>query len=931
MRLLHTRTLKLEEFGSSKNLRYAILSHTWGSEEVTLQDIKTDTATELAGYEKIKKACFVAAANYFDYVWIDTCCIDKTSSAELSEALNSMYRWYEEAQECYAYLADVPRGTISSLTGIAGGKFRESRWFTRGWTLQELIAPSTIIFLNSEWQEIGSKSSLQQVISEITGIPSIFLLGDDLEHASVAQRMSWASKRETTRIEDIAYSLMGMFGIYMPMLYGEGERAFIRLQEEIMKVSNDHSLFAWRSTEDHGGILATSPSAFADSGNIIHKNTSNAVSSPLTVSSRGIRLSLSFKNGQQGLGLAVLDCAEIGKESVRLAVHLREISLTKEDFTREQSSTLESVHLRDIAQYPRRDLYVRRWRLTRNRKLGDIEKYAIQLEGVDGQEVASHIIHLHSNWELHHGVMATTMLPTSDGIIGRALIICKDGNAFQVLLKKSGRSLSANIQTSLKADSEPDQPPIIPDQQQYERDQMVIELDAGQHVQVTIKRRILMFHKTKYVTGVVEISYSSTPGAVWLQHVAVLDGDIKEKTPLAYAAWRGYEAVVKLLLDTNKVDIDSKDNDALAPLLWAAKCGHEAVVKLLLDKGAKKETENEEGRTPLSLAAEKGHEAVVKLLLEKDAKETKDKEGRTPLSWAAEKGHEAVIVRLLEKETKDKNSQTPLLWAAMYRNRLLFDRGTENKTKDKEGRAVDVDSNWKDNHGRTPLQYAIQSGHEAVVKLLLNTGKFNTSIDSKDDYNRTPLSWAAQNGHEAVVKLLLDTSKVDIDSKDKYYGWTPLSWAAQNGHEAVVKLLLDTGKVNIDSKDKYYGQTPLSWAADKGHDTVVEVLIDTCKIDIDSKDEFYGRTPLLWAARNGHETVVKRLLNTSKVDIDSKDEYDRTPLSWAAENGHEAVIKLLLATNKVDINSKDRDNRTPLSWAVENGHEIIIKLLTPAS
>ena len=293
MHLLHTRKLKLKEFIGKKVPRYAILSHRWGAEEITLQDIKTGEATRLPGYKKVKNACYVALKGGYKYIWIDTCCIDKTSSAELSEAINSMYRWYEDAEECYVYLEDLPPGTINYE---AAKKFRESIWFTRGWTLQELIAPSTVIFLDSEWQAIGDKSSLQQIISEITGIPGGFLLGDDLGHASVAQRMSWASKRETTRIEDTAYCLMGIFGVYMPLLYGEGNRAFIRLQEEIMRIFDDHSLFAWRSTEDYGGILATSPSAFANSGNIIQINSPNAASRPLVLSSRGIRLSIPVKN-----------------------------------------------------------------------------------------------------------------------------------------------------------------------------------------------------------------------------------------------------------------------------------------------------------------------------------------------------------------------------------------------------------------------------------------------------------------------------------------------------------------------------------------------------------------------------------------------------------------------------------------------------------
>jgi hypothetical protein len=135
----------------------------------------------------------------------------------------------------------------------------------------------------------------------------------------------------------------------MPMLYGEGERAFIRLQEEIMKVSDDHSLFAWRSTEDHGGILATSPAAFADSGKVIPANPSYPTSSPSTLSGRGIHLSLPFlNNSPQGIGLAILHCTEIQKESMRLAIYLRDVFPSKEDFAREQSSTLELIHVDDV-------------------------------------------------------------------------------------------------------------------------------------------------------------------------------------------------------------------------------------------------------------------------------------------------------------------------------------------------------------------------------------------------------------------------------------------------------------------------------------------------------------------------------------------------------------------------------------------------------
>jgi hypothetical protein len=189
---------------------------------------------------------------------------------------------------------------------------------------------------------------------------------------------------------------------------------------------------------------------------------------------------------------------------------------------------------------------------------------------------------------------------------------------------------------------------------------------------------------------------------------------------------------------------------------------------------------------------------------------------------------------------------------------------------------------------------------EATIALLQS----ECNPDLKDDNGKTPLSCAAERGHEAVVRLLLDTGKADIDSKDKDYGRTPLSWAAEGGHEAVVRLLLDTGKVDIDSKDKDYGQTPLSWAIRGGHEAVVRLLLDTGKADIDSKCNS-SRTPLSWAAGGGHEAVVRLLVDTGKADIDSKSNYGQTPLSLAAERGHQAIVRLLVDTGKADIDSKN--------------------------
>ncbi|EIW51976.1 uncharacterized protein TRAVEDRAFT_86572, partial [Trametes versicolor FP-101664 SS1] len=176
-------------------------------------------------------------------VWIDSCCIDKASSSELSEAINSMFEWYSEADVCYAYLADVPDDEDPRLLDSV---FRESRWHRRGWTLQELIAPERVIFLSCTWRFLGTKTGLASTLEQITNVDFAILTGrTTLTSISVAKRMSWAATRWTTRVEDRAYSLLGLFGVHMSPIYGEGANAFLRLQEEIIKTIPDQSIFAW--------------------------------------------------------------------------------------------------------------------------------------------------------------------------------------------------------------------------------------------------------------------------------------------------------------------------------------------------------------------------------------------------------------------------------------------------------------------------------------------------------------------------------------------------------------------------------------------------------------------------------------------------------------------------------------------------------------
>jgi hypothetical protein len=207
--------------------------------------------------------------------WCNAYSIDKTSSAELSEAINSMYKWYQQAEICYAYLSDVITADIPDDMQLAG-RFKASRWFTQGWTLQELIAPPFVEFYAEDWTEIGTRSSHREELSIITGIDIRVLGGENPAICNVAERFSWAASRATTRLEDGAYSLLGIFQVHMPLLYGEGERAIIRLQEEIFKTTEDYTLFA------RGAYKRAFPAFLRPSPFLIAPKSKNALASSLS-------------------------------------------------------------------------------------------------------------------------------------------------------------------------------------------------------------------------------------------------------------------------------------------------------------------------------------------------------------------------------------------------------------------------------------------------------------------------------------------------------------------------------------------------------------------------------------------------------------------------------------------------------------------------
>jgi Heterokaryon incompatibility protein (HET) len=331
MRLLNVRTLELGEFSGLRIPNYAILSHRWEDEEVLFGHIGDPASFHRKGWVKIKYACKEAHENDgLDWLWVDTCCIDKSSSSELSEAINSMFEWYAKAHVCYAYLSDVREDVPGPLLDIPGfspdlvfqeaefleSAFGRSQWFTRGWTLQELIAPSELRFYGQSWNYLGSNRTLTRSINVVTGIdPDIISSGFQfnryrLQEICVAKKMSWAAKRITTRVEDQAYCLLGIFDVNMAMIYGEGEKAFTRLQEEIIKTVDDQTILCWDdSNEMNGALLATSPGQFRN-GNRIRRWKQDDHTRPFSMTNKGLDIEVRIlRRFGQGNDVAILECS----------------------------------------------------------------------------------------------------------------------------------------------------------------------------------------------------------------------------------------------------------------------------------------------------------------------------------------------------------------------------------------------------------------------------------------------------------------------------------------------------------------------------------------------------------------------------------------------------------------------------------------------
>ncbi|KAK3377271.1 ankyrin repeat-containing domain protein [Lasiosphaeria ovina] len=694
-----------------------------------------------------------------------------------------MYRWYERAGQCYAFLADVP----------SKSSFSESRWFTRGWTLQELIAPPTVVFVDENWNDLGTKVTLQRDISRRTNI-SPGLLAGNVGDASIAQKMSWAAGRQTTRAEDTAYCLMGLFGVNMPLLYGEGERAFLRLQEEIIKISDDHSILAWQSRDNRGGLLATGPAAFAESGDIVVRYPPVSDDRSLTINSRGAHLNIPFIGLlQTGVGLGLLNCTKIGSGNGVVGVFLldRHLNMNRLERTRTWEFAVIDISKIGPSQRPVRRICAKLGRLEYTWSRRSV-KPATSLEEGDYDDsqipdllsVLSGYSGMRNDDKTRASLLQLASLGDGDGVCrylasGIMSADLRDDKG-RTALMHAAESGHMGVVWLLLARS--DVSPGAKDNAGMTALSLAARKDRRDVVNALMARSDMQQHLVDGF-GRTLLSHAAQAGQESLVEYLLLTGtfepdaqDLEGRRVIQYAFRGGHVEVMKLLIETDRVDIYEKV-DGQDLLGWAVGGEHSDIVARLLERDVDLERKTKKHDSTLLLDGDLQHQPGPHRHIE-----VFNRFGITPLLIAVQNGSISIVAALLEKganiEAENKAGQRSLALAAIHGNgamvRLLLDKG------------ADIDA--KDNEGFTALNTATMCRRPEIVELLLDRG---ANIEAANARGRAPLVIASNRGLESTVRLLLAKgAEIDAGHKTDY---TALAGAIDGLHPEVVQLLLDNG------------------------------------------------------------------------------------------------------------------------------------------
>ena len=979
------------ELGFTKVLQdndptYAILSHTWGreDEEVDFNDLKTGFGMDKPGYSKIQ-FCEKQAYNDGIYkIWVDTCCIDKSSSAEVATAIASMYQWYCNVAKCYVFLSDV-----STLKRDCDGSkrlwepaFRKSRWFTRGWTLQELLAPTSVEFFSREGVRLGDKGTLEQMIHEITSIPIEALRGAPLHRFSVPERMRWQQQRQVTIEEDRAYCLLGIFEVFMHPIYGEGKNAFVRLNDEIRKSHKRQldlpgqayisSLPRSLQKPDHDSVFDdTQGTVSNDRQQLLTSLSFHQMDSRRSTIKRAYATTCQWLlqhpayldwidskkleehcgflwiNGKPGAGKSTLikfvhACADEKRSNGEILISFF-FNARGEELERSTVGMYRALLFQLLDRAP------------------DLQTILDDLYPASNHQSQSPTWTIESLCELLSAAVSKLGQRRLKCFID-ALDECNEQDVREMIdfFEDLGQKARDNGTELYICFASRHYPAI--DIQNGRR--LILEDELG-HAEDLAKyiRSHLRAGKGKYIEDVrTEIHDKANGVFMWAVLVVnILNKEFRDGR--IFAVKRRLQEIPLELSDLFR-DILRRDSANMTQFLlclqwilfaerplkreeyyFAMVCG--------LDPGYENITEWDPDHVTTDhmqrfvLTSSKGLAELTKSktptvqFIHESVRDFLVKDNGLYELWPELKGN-------LHSLSHNRLKQC----CQIYMNIDISAHVSSNEILPKASSQSAIDLRQTLNIKYPFLQYASQHvlyhADEAATGIpqddFLRDFALNAWIrvtNALEQYeirrhttHASLLYVFAEKNYARLIRLANRNSFV-ADVRGERYRY-PLIAALANGHQAAVRALLHQDAESIIgdiAAPMEYGRlfsfrkdhTPLSWALENGHQALAEFLMIT-SFDI-NKTGPRGRTPLSWAAQRGYETVVKLLVGRDNVVADSKDFDGRTPLYWAAQEGHKAVVKLLVERDDVVADSHDYLSQTPLSWAARRGHEAIVKLL----
>ncbi|KAL5376601.1 hypothetical protein DPSP01_010394 [Paraphaeosphaeria sporulosa] len=989
MRLLYTATDGRFEWTRNyikkKDIpNYAILSHTWtDGQEVTFEDLKNiNNAKDFnspssEGYRKLRFCAQQAKQDDLDYFWVDTCCIDKSDSSELQESINSMFRWYQRATRCYVYLPDVEHDTLDEDGKLA---FKQSRWFTRGWTLQELLAPTSVEFFSRNGRRLGDKDSLRHMIREITGIPVDALHGREISEFTIAERFSWTDNRQTTREEDAAYCLLGIFGIYMPLIYGEGkEHAIRRLKKVVYEASQDIASASVNNTE---------------SGSQSKKERVGKICNWLSAPDPSTNYQKALRQRQAGTGIWLIEAEQFirWKASVTSRLWLHGIpgcgktilsSTIIEDLLQhcgDDTSMVTAYFYFDFNDARKRDPQI----AIRSLFSQLLQRSVTLPESIDklfaSCENTGRLPPLHA----FLGVLRPTLQEfTQVYIVLDALDECSYRSELMDMLEIIAEWRLDNLHllmTSRKErDIESSLQNLVIEENIISLQRDVVDKDIQRYIQQRLSddKDLVKWNKDAVIRQEIEAALMSGARGMFRWAVCQLDrlGKCRNRAMLRKSL-ATLPPTLDQTYDCILSAISEEDSDyAIRILQWLTFSERPMSVEEIAEAVALDSARDpafdrdevledplevlnicsslvtltvveEESSVNLRITTKRivalAHYSVQEYLLSDRIKEGSAKQYR----MEEVECHASIMKGCLQYLTQLQQplSEESLQASALAGYVAKFWSQHFRKTGDKmEGLSrlamgllsmeqpaylawIQVNNpDWPGDEPvlekglesvAAPLYYAALLGLSMVAKLLLNHG---ADVNAQGGEFGNALQAASFEGHEDVVRILLGDKSIDVNAQGGYYG-NALQAASWKGNEQIVKMLLT--KADVNAQGGYWGSAlqAASWA---NNEVVVKILLEA-NADVNAQGGFYGNA-LQAASGGGHERVVKILLDKN-ADVDAQGGYEGSALQAASLKGHRLIVKMLLDEN-ADINTQSGRYGNALQAASSFGHEQLVKIL----